>query len=174
MKQEKEKTDVVPVKPGPSPLTRRGQTWLERDFDTIFDDFRRSFDLMLSPYYPLERRMQELGLVPVKYPPVDFIDEGTHYLIHAELPGFTRENVEVQVNSDGLSIRAKKETEKEDTQKNYLRRERVYSSFERSVAFPEEVNAAKAEGNMKDGILELRIPKKEPKPEAKPRKIELK
>jgi len=174
MKQEKEKTEVVPVKPGPSMVTRRCQTWLERDFDTIFDDFRRSFDLMLGPYFPLEKRMQELGLTPVKYPPLDFIDEGTHYVIHAELPGFTREDVEVQVTSDGLSIRAKKETEKEDTQKNYLHRERVYSSFERSVAFPEDVNAAKAEGNMKDGILELRIPKKEPKPEAKPRKIELK
>ena len=174
MKQEKEKTDVVPVKPGPFLVSRRGQTWLERDFDTIFDDFRRSFDLMLSPYYPLERRIQELGLMPVKYPPIDFIDEGTHYLIHAELPGFTKEDVEVQVTSDGISIRAKKETEKEDKEKNYLRRERVFSSYERTVSFPEEVSSGKAEGSMKDGILELKIPKKEPKPEAKPRKIELK
>jgi len=112
--------------------------------------------------------------MPVKAAPLDLIDEGTHYLIHAELPGFSKDDVEVQVDKDLLSIRAKKETAKEDKEKNYLRRERVYSSFERTVSFPEEVSAGKAEGSMKDGILELRIPKKEPKPEAKPRKIELK
>jgi len=80
---------------------------------------------MLSPYFPIETRLQELGLVPVKAAPLDLIDEGTHYLIHAELPGFSKDNVEVQVDKDMLSIRAKKETEKEDKEKNYLRRERT-------------------------------------------------
>ena len=73
-----------------------------------------------------------------------------------------------------MSIRAKKEVEKEDKKKNYLHRERAYSSFKRAVSFPEEVDPAKAEGKMNNGILELRIPKKEPKPETKPRKLELK
>jgi len=171
---QKKSADIVPAATGPSPISSRRQSWLERDFDTIFDDFRRSFDVMLSPYFPIETRMQELGLMPVKAAPLDLIDEGTHYLIHAELPGFSKDDVEVQVDKDMLSIRAKKETEKEDKEKNYLRRERVYSSYERTVSFPEEVSAGKAEGNMKDGILELKIPKKEPKPEAKPQKIELK
>jgi HSP20 family protein len=68
----------------------------------------------------------------------------------------------------------KEKDRKEDKEKNYLRRERGYFSFEWAVSFPEEVSAGKAEGSMKDGILELKISKKEPKPEAKPRKIELK
>jgi len=63
-------------------MTRKGQSWLERDFDAIFDDFRRSFDVMMRPYFPLEMRMQELGMLPVRYAPLDFIDEGDHYLIH--------------------------------------------------------------------------------------------
>jgi HSP20 family protein len=152
----------------------RKLTLFERDVDAIFDDFWRSFDIMMRPYYPFETRMQELGMLPVRYAPLDFIDEGDHYSIHAELPGFDKENVDVQINSDGMSIRAKKEVEKEDKKKNYLCRERAYSSFERAVSFPEEIDPAKAEGKMNNGILDLRIPKKEPKPEIKPRKLELK
>ena len=173
-KPERKTTEIVPMTPGSSQLSRRGQSWLERDFDSMFDDFRRSFDVLMRPYFPMEVRMQELGMLPVRYAPLDLIDNGDSYQLHIELPGFTRENVDVQVNRDVLTVRAKKETEKEDKKKNYLHRERAYSSFERSVAFPDEVDPAKAEGAMKDGILDLRIPKKEVKPEIKPRKIELK
>jgi HSP20 family protein len=173
-KPERKTTDVVPVTPGSSLTTRRMPSLIERDFDSIFDDFRRSFDLMMRPYFPMEMRMQELGMLPVRYAPLDFIDEGDHYQIHVELPGFTKDDVDVQINRDGMSIRAKKEVEKEDKKKNYLHRERAYSAFERSISFPEEVDPAKAEGKMKEGVLELKVPKKEPKPEVKPRKIELK
>ncbi len=173
-KDERKKTDIVPITPGSSLMIWRRPNLLERDFDSIFNDFRRSFDSMMLPYFPLETRMQELGMYPVKYAPLDFIDEGDHYLIHVELPGFTKENVDVQINRDGMTVKAKKEVEKEDKKKNYLHRERAYSAFERSISFPEEVDPAKAGGTMKEGILELKVPKKEPKPETKPRKIELK
>jgi len=112
-------------------------------------------------------------MLPVRYAPLDFIDEGDHYQIHVELPGFTKDDVDVQINRDGMSIRAKKEVEKEDKKKNYLHRERAYSAFERSISFPEEVDPTKAEGKMKEGVLELKVPKKEPLPEVKSRKIEL-
>jgi len=172
-KPEKEKTEVQPVTPGTSLMSRTMPSLLERDFDSIFDDFRRSFDIMMRPYYPMAHRVQELGMLPIRYAPLDFIDEGDHYVIHAELPGFTREDVEVRINNDQLSIRAKKESEKEEETKNYLHRERAFSAFERSVTFPEEVDPSKAKGTMKNGVLELNVPKKEPKPEEKPRKIEL-
>ena len=170
---ERKKTDVVPVTPGSSLPTWRMPSLFERDIDTIFYDFRRSFDTMMRPYYPFESRMQEFGMLPVRYAALDFIDEGDHYVIHAELPGFTKEDVEVQITSDGISIRARKESEKEDKKKNYLHRERAFSSFERSVSFPEEIDPAKAEGKMNNGVLELKVFKKEQKPENKPRKIEI-
>ena len=112
-------------------------------------------------------------MLPVGYAPLDFIDEGDHYQIHVELPGITKDDVDVQINQDGLSICAKKEEKKEDKNKNYLHRERAYSAFERSISFPEDVDPAKAEGRMKEGVLELKVPKKEPLPEEKPRKIAL-
>jgi len=82
--------------------------------------------------------------------------------------------VDVRINRDGLTVREKKETEKEDESKNYIHRERAYSSFERTISLSEEIDPTKAEGTMKEGILELKVTKKEPKPETKPRKIELK
>ena len=173
-KPERKTTDVIPTAPGSSLSTWRKQSLFDRDIDTIFDDFRKSFDVMMRPYFPMETRIQDFGMLPVRYAPLDLIDEGTHYSIHAELPGFTRDEVDVQINNDGMSIRAKKEAGKEEKKKNYLHRERVYSSFERAVTFPEEVDPAKAEGKMTDGILELKIPKKEPRPEIKPRKLDLK
>jgi HSP20 family protein len=173
-KNVRKSTDMIPVTPASSLMTRRGQSLLEHDFDSVFDDFRRSFDIMMRPHFPLGIPVQEFTGLPVRYAPLDVIDEGDHYLIHAELPGFTRENVEVQINNDVLSIQAKKDVEKEDKQKNYLHRERAYSAYERTISFPEEVDSSKADGSMKEGVLTLKVPKKEPKPEAKTRKIELK
>jgi HSP20 family protein len=118
--------------------------------------------------------MQELGMLPVRYAPLDFIDEGNHYLIHVELPGFTKDQVEVHINSEGLTVRAEKKSEQEEKKKNYLHRERAYSAFERTLTFPEEVDPAKAEGTMNEGVLELKVTKKEPAPEVKVRKLELK
>ena len=172
-KPAKKSTDVIPASPGTSSVIRRRPGLFERDIDSIFDDFRRSFDVMMRPYYPPDMQLIEPAAFFVRNAPLDIIDEGTHFLVHAELPGFSRENVDVQITSDGLSIRAKKEEKKEEQNKNYIHRERAYSSFERSLAFPEEVDSGKAEGTMKEGVLELKIPKKEPKPETKPRKIEI-
>ena len=106
---------------------------------------------------------------------VDLIDEGDRYLVHAELPGFSKDQVDVQINKDGLLIRAetKSDTEKKEGRR-YLHRERAYSAFERVIEFPEEINPQKVEGSMKDGVLQLTISKKEPNPEERLTKVELK
>jgi HSP20 family protein len=166
--------EIVPISPGSSPIARRRQSLFEHDIDSIFDDFRRSFDMMMRPYYPFDLQGFEPASLPVRYAPLDIIDEGTHFLIHAELPGFTKENVDVRITNEGMTIHAKKEEKKEEKNKNYIHRERAYSSFQRSIAFTEEVDPSRAEGVMKEGVLELRVPKKEPKPDSKPKKIEIK
>jgi HSP20 family protein len=172
-KPAKKSSDVIPSSPGTPPVVRRRPGLFERDIDSIFDDFRRSFDTMMRPYYPIDMQFIEPAAFPVRYAPLDVIDEGTHFLVRAELPGFNKENVDVRITSDGMNIQAMREEKKEEKDKNYIHRERAYSSFERYVAFPEDVDAEKAEGSMKEGILELRVPKKEPKPETKPRKVDI-
>jgi HSP20 family protein len=169
----KRKTTVSPPTPGTSIAKKREQEGLERGIDDILGEFRRSFDDLMAPFFPLTEIEQELRL-PTRYAQVDLIDNGDSFTVNAELPGFTKDQVDVQINKDGLAIRAECKEDKEDKRKNYLHRERAYSSLQRFIAFPEEVNPAKVEGSMKEGVLELKVPKKEPKPEEKPRKVELK
>jgi len=170
--KQKRRTTISPATPGTSITKRREQEGLERGIDDMFGEFRRSFDDMMRPFFPLAEIEQELRL-PTRYAQVDLVDNGDSFVVNAELPGFTKDQVDVQINKDGVAIRAECKNEKEDKRKNYLHRERAYSSLQRFIAFPEEVDPTKVEGSMKDGVLELKVPKKEPKPEEKPRKVAL-
>ena len=172
--KSKRKTTVSPATPGTSIAKRREQEGLERGIDDMFGEFRKSFDDLMQPFFPLASDIERELTLPTRYAQVDLIDNGDSYAITAELPGFTKDQVDVQINKEGVAIRAECKEEKEAKRKNYLHRERAYSSMQRFVAFPEEVDPAKVEGSMKEGVLELKVPKKEPKPEEKPRKVALK
>jgi len=170
----KKKLNVSPAAPGTSISKRTNQRELSRGFDDMFKDFRRNFDDLMSPFFPLATEIEQVAALPIRYAPLDLVDEGDYYLIKAELPGFSKDMIDVQVTKEGVSIRAECKGEKEEKRKNYLHRERAYSAMERYVAFPEEVLPGKADGSMKEGVLELKVPKKEPAPEEKPKKVEIK
>jgi len=170
----KKKANITPATTGTSLARRTDPFGLSRSIDNIFDEFRRSFDDIMRPFFPWTTDIEQAMQLPARYAPVDLVDNGDSYTVTAELPGFNKDQVEVHVNKDGLSIRAECKEEKEEKSKNYLHRERAYSTMQRFIAFPEEVIPAKVEGSMKDGVLELKVPKKEPKPEEKPHKVELK
>lgn len=175
VEEKTKKTETVsPASPGTS-LARRTEPFaLARNIDNIFDEFRRSFDDLMRPFFPWTTDIEQAMTLPTRYAPVDLVDNGDSYTVTAELPGFNKNQVDVQVTKEGVSISAECKEEKEEKRKNYLHRERTYSSMQRYIAFPEAVVPDKVEGSMKDGVLELKVPKKEPKPEEKPRKVELK
>src|SRR6266550_2329175 len=79
--------------------------------------------------------------------------------------------VDLTVTSDGIEIRAESKRSREENEKDYFYSERTYQAFQRVLSFPEEVKADLASATLKDGILEVRIPKKEPTPEKKPVKV---
>ena len=85
-----------------------------------------------------------------------------------ELPGFSRDMVDVQVSRTGLVLRARKKEQAEDKRPDYLHREKADIVFEHRLSFPDEVDPKKFEQTMKNGVLELRIPKGEPKKPRKP------
>jgi len=169
----KRRAVVNPAVPGSVLATRADQTGLARGFDDIFNEFRRSFDDLMRPLFPLSIDLDLPAVPSILQARTDLVDNGDSYTVTVELPGFQKDQIDVQINKDGMAIRAEYKEEKEE-KKNYLHRERAYSSLQRMIAFPEEVVPSKAEGSMKDGLLEVKVPKKEPKPEEKPHKVELK
>ena len=104
-------------------------------------------------------------------PAVDIFDRGGEVVIHAEIPGMKKEDIDVRVENNVLTIRGKKERKEEVKEEGLYRSERVYGSFSRSFSFASTVDISKIAAEYKDGVLTLRLPKSE---EAKPRQIEVK
>lgn len=171
----KKKTVESPKKENKIAVRRREETPLSRGFDSIFDDFRRSFDDMMAPFLPARTWLPTLTQEwPVRAPLVDLMDKGDKYVLKAELPGFNKEDVDIEINKDTLKLVAETKTTKEEKTEEYLHRERTYSTCQRVINFPEEVDPAKVDAKMINGVLEVVAPKKEPSPEEKMRKIKLK
>jgi HSP20 family protein len=104
-------------------------------------------------------------------PAVDIFDKGGEVVIHAELPGIKKEDIDVRVENNVLTLSGKKERKEEVKEEGYFRTERTYGSFSRSFSLPSTVNLSKIAAEYKDGVLTLRLPKAE---DAKPRQIEVK
>ena len=82
-----------------------------------------------------------------------------------------KENVQIEVWTNELSLTAKSEVEKEERGKTYLHRERAFSTFRRRIGFGQSIDTEKVSASMAEGILEIRLPKLEPRPEKKRKKL---
>jgi HSP20 family protein len=170
--KEKQKGELAPK--SEKGLVNREES-LTRSMDSIFNDFRRSFDNILAPFMPFGRSLYDsLEGLPTRYPLCDIVDKGNEYIINVELPGLNKNDVDIQLNKDTLILTAEKKNTEEINEDNYIHRERSYSQIQRVINFPEEVNPENVDGSMEDGIMVLKVAKKEPKPEEKMRKINLK
>jgi HSP20 family protein len=137
------------------------------EMDRLFDDFRAGFEnTLLSP--------RGVASEALRVPAVDLIDEGGNYRLHVEMPGVKKEDVGIEVGENDVRISAEtKEESEESAEGGYIRRERRYSKFFRSVPLPEAVRSDKVSAELKDGILTLMLPKLAG-PQKKSRKVEVK
>ncbi len=101
-------------------------------------------------------------------PAVDIFEKGDDLVIRAELPGVNRDDIDVRVENGVLVLRGERKHAEKVEEKNAFRMERVYGSFARSFSLPTTVDASRISANLKDGVLEVVLPKAE---EAKPRKV---
>ncbi|MEG0615122.1 MAG: Hsp20/alpha crystallin family protein [Oscillospiraceae bacterium] len=103
----------------------------------------------------------------------DIIDKGDKFILQAELPGFTKEDINIDLNDNYLVISAQHEENKVEDRDNFVRRERKFGTFSRSFDVSniktEEISAA-----YHDGVLELELPKEVDVPESRNKKIEIK
>jgi HSP20 family protein len=104
-------------------------------------------------------------------PPVDIFESGNKELvIKAELPAMTREDIDVTVENQTLSIRGEKKFNQEVKDEQYHRVERTYGAFSRSFTLPLTVDVTKVAAEYKDGVLTVTLPLRE---EAKPKHIKV-
>jgi HSP20 family protein len=140
---------------------RRNTLSLGRPLDRFFDDW----------FY----RPSRMWLVPslAESLPLDVYREDGHLVIKAEVPGVASEDIDISVKDNVLTISGETKSEDEVTEENYIRRERRYGSFCRSLALPVEAEGDKAEAAFEDGLLTVSVPvAEEPQPETV--KIEVK
>lgn len=154
---KKEKKELVKVEPTKalSPFQEMEKRFeeMEKRFE---DFFRRPFSLLPS-WWP-RLRLPEREEVP---PSMDIFTEGDDVVVKAELPGMKKEDIDVSLTKDTISISGEKKKEEKVEKKDYYSLERSYGSFKRSFSLPAEVQTEKASAKFKDGVLEIRIPKTE-------------
>ena len=89
----------------------------------------------------------------------DVTDTGDAFVLDAELPGFKKEDIKIDVENDCLTISAERKLDEEEKQKNFIKRERFYGSYSRSFDVS-GVNVDGIEAEYSDGVLKLTMPKK--------------
>lgn len=104
-------------------------------------------------------------------PAVDITEQDNEYVVKVELPGVSKDDVKITIESNILTVRGEKKQEKNTKQGNYHRLERSYGSFQRSFTLPSTVKSEGIDAVYKDGILTITVPKAE---EAKPKQIDVK
>jgi HSP20 family protein len=168
MSKKKEKAIAVKETKKAELTVREPQPGWVPDFDRLLEPFR------LIPWDPFRgfEWPTEIEL-PTRIPYVDVIDAGTEYIVKAELPGITKENVEMEVGPNELVLNAKSDVVTEEKGRTYLHRERAFSTFHRHIGFGESVDTEKSSASMVAGILEVRLPKLGPRPEKRIRRLTL-
>jgi len=134
-----------------------------RDLLSIHDRMNRLFEQTLY------HSRTEGGISASTWAPaVDIYETPETIVMKADLPGLTREDIEIEIHDNTLTIKGERRFAKDVQQENYLRVERAYGPFERSFTLPTGVRQEEIRASFRDGVLELLLPKAE---EAKPKKI---
>ncbi|HXT63021.1 MAG TPA: Hsp20/alpha crystallin family protein [Pyrinomonadaceae bacterium] len=105
------------------------------------------------------------------HPSVDIYENKEQIVLEAELPGMNREDFDLSIENNVVTLRGERRFEKKDDTDNYHRVERAYGSFTRSFTLPNSVTAEGASADYRNGVLRVTIPKRE---ETKARRIEVK
>jgi HSP20 family protein len=161
--KEKEKSSKALEPVRPSTLLPRWEHEIERMFDEFW---RRPFPSLIGA-----ERWWPAPAFRMPAPTLDVYEEKDDVVVKAELPGLSKEDIEVNLTGSTLTIKGEKKKEEEVKEKDYYRRERSYGSFTRSLELPSEVKADQVSASFKNGVLEIRMPKTE---EAKKKEIKVK
>lgn len=150
------KKDVVvrkgEIEKAPALLAKR---WDE--MDRMFEDFfGRSW---LRPFGGWGRSLAT-ELAPLQ-PKLDVLDREDEVIVRAEVPGMEKDELDISLSGNMLTLRGETRHEEREEKGDYYRCEMSHGAFARTVALPAEVDEGKAKASLKDGVLELKLPKVE-------------
>ena len=134
------------------------------------DLFRETFEDFFRPWFRLPWR-RPFGEAGAFAPAVNVSETDKDYRISVDLPGMDKEDVEVTVSEGRVTIGGEKKEEEKEEKENYLRLERSYGSFTRTIPLPSSVKEDAIEASFKMGVLEILLPKTE---EARGKKVQIK
>src|SRR3954447_19994016 len=135
-----------------------------RELSTLQNEMNRLFGTV----FDTPAQASNGGTLRRWMPAMDLVETGDHFVLRADLPGLSEENVNIEVEDRVLTISGERQAEHEASKEGYHRVERAFGSFSRSLTLPEGVDAEAVEAHFDRGVLEVRIPKPE---QPKPRKI---
>lgn len=134
---------------------------------TPFEDMDRVFNQLwegglLKPWGSRWPMWGEFSGIEERFPKIDVIDREKDVVVRAELPGISKDNLDISLSDEYLSIQAETHEEKKE-EGEYYRSEIHHGTFSRTVHLPAPVDGDKAEASFKEGVLEVTVPKIEQK-----------
>ena len=104
-------------------------------------------------------------------PQVEAFEREGKLIVRADLPGLTKDDVDVNITDDAITIRGERRQQREEKEEGYYRSERSYGSFYREIPLPSGINSEDANATFRDGVLEITLPA--PAREPRSRRIEI-
>lgn len=132
-------------------------TLMRRDYWRETNPLRETINTFFDEF--VTRRLPILQDLGEWKPLIDLIDKGENYLIRADLPGYSPENVKITVHENSISIGGKIQDEKDLQDGDFQVQERSYGSFSRSIPLSAQVIPEQARATFKNGVLEITLPK---------------
>jgi HSP20 family protein len=124
----------------------------------------RAYDLWsMSPFALMRRMLEETDVWGGQQqqfwsPKVDVLVRDNNLVVRADIPGVNRNDIKVELTDDGLLIEGERKFEQQDEGTGFRRFERSYGSFQRLIPLPDGIDAAQAQANFENGVLEVIVP----------------
>lgn len=126
-----------------------------REVDVLQSDMNRLFDA----FFQGRGGNRATGTTQRWVPPMDLTEGEGEYVLRADLPGLSRDDIDIQVKDDVLTISGERKSEHHENGEGFYRVERAFGRFSRSLDLPTGVEAASVSADFDNGVLEVRIPK---------------
>ena len=141
--------------------------------ERLFDNIEKEFGLKMHPLRKGSNCMHKYVRRSFQTPQIDLIDEGEYYLLNADLPGFDKDNLDIELLPEEIRLTGEIDTSQDKEDTTYLYKERHHNKFSRVIQFPERIRVEEVKAEMHNGILSINIPKETPSPKETPTKLNI-